>query len=120
MSDHPNSRAAFLSMLPHLTDLNRAIVECLLHERATIGGGLTCDEIEQIINRSHQSTSAALRALKKRGIVVETDRKRPTRSGRNAQVVALGRADKGHPALETPANPPTHQPDLFEKGPDYV
>ena len=49
-------------------------------------GGFTDDEIEQILEKSHQSISSARRGLSKNGVVVDSGKRRPTRSGCDAIV----------------------------------
>lgn len=49
--------------------------------------GLTCDEIEEKLNMSHQTVSARVRGLvRKGGFIVDSGKVRKTRSGRNAIV----------------------------------
>jgi hypothetical protein len=48
----------------------------------------TCDEIEQRLDMSHQSTSAAINKLMREGII-RANGQRPTRSGRMARVWEL-------------------------------
>jgi hypothetical protein len=52
------------------------------------GVGLTVDQIEQILNRTHQSVSARVNGLRDKGWVVDSGIKRTTRSGRKAIVWA--------------------------------
>jgi len=52
------------------------------------GVGLTVDQIEQILKRTHQSVSARVNGLRDKGWVVDSGIKRPTRSGRKAIVWA--------------------------------
>ena len=46
----------------------------------------TDDELEMITGMTHQSLSACRRGLVKEGLVEATGKKRPTRSGRAAQI----------------------------------
>jgi predicted transcriptional regulator len=48
--------------------------------------GHTCDEIEELLSMRHQTASARIRELELMGSIIKTERKRPTRSGRNARV----------------------------------
>jgi len=50
------------------------------------GVGLTVDQIEQILQRSHQSVSARVNGLRDKGWVVDSGFTRKTRSGRKAIV----------------------------------
>lgn len=48
--------------------------------------GLTVDQLEQLLNRSHQSVSARVNELRDKGWVVDSGERRKTRSGRSAIV----------------------------------
>lgn len=48
--------------------------------------GATCDELEQAFDMAHQTVSARFTELKLKGLVVDSGKKRPTRSGRAAIV----------------------------------
>jgi hypothetical protein len=48
--------------------------------------GVTCDEVEVREALAHQTASARIRGLYLKGLVVESGKKRKTRSGRNAIV----------------------------------
>lgn len=48
--------------------------------------GLTTDEVEAALERTHQSISARVNALKNAGWIIATEEKRKTRSGGQAQV----------------------------------
>lgn len=48
--------------------------------------GATCDEAEVHLGLRHQTSSARFTALNKRGDIVDSGRRRPTRSGRKAIV----------------------------------
>jgi predicted transcriptional regulator len=49
-------------------------------------GGLTCDEIEQLMNGRHQTISARVNELRDKGWIKDSGVKRRTRSGRRAIV----------------------------------
>lgn len=49
-------------------------------------GGATCDEVEVHTNMRHQNASARIVGLASRGLIVRTEEKRATRSGRKANV----------------------------------
>lgn len=51
--------------------------------------GMTSDDVEETLGLSHQTVSARCTELKKRGLVIESGRRRPTRSGRNAAVLIV-------------------------------
>jgi hypothetical protein len=49
-------------------------------------GGMTCDEVEHQLNRTHQSISARVNQLRDTGWIVDSGTRRNTRSGRKAIV----------------------------------
>jgi len=49
-------------------------------------GNATCDEIESLLDLSHQSCSARVTELKRDGLIEDTGEKRLTRQGRKARV----------------------------------
>jgi len=58
--------------------------------RAYIGStGATCDEVEQALKLSHQTCGPRIRELVQLGLVKDSGRRRPTRSGREAIVWIL-------------------------------
>lgn len=75
------SEAAAESVGPVTGRLRRQIY-ALICER----GGLTCDEVEALTGLAHQTASARIYELKKRGQIVDCGERRPTRSGRKAAV----------------------------------
>lgn len=48
--------------------------------------GLTCDEVEQLIQGNHQTISARINDLMKEGSIIDSNKRRKTRSGRDAIV----------------------------------
>jgi hypothetical protein len=52
--------------------------------------GRTCDEAEEITGARHQTISARVRELAQMGFIVDTGRRRATRSGRDARIYVLG------------------------------
>jgi hypothetical protein len=48
--------------------------------------GATCDELEQAFDLSHQTVSARLREMALGGLIVDSEKKRKTRTGRRAIV----------------------------------
>ena len=77
------SRAAFESIKPELSRI-RLQIASLLRE-----GELTDDELEERLGMRHQTVSATRRGMVKDGYVEATGDRRPTRSGRSAQVWRL-------------------------------
>lgn len=53
---------------------------------ATTKGGLTCDEVESLMNGKHQTISARVNELRDKGWIKDSGVRRPTRSGRKAIV----------------------------------
>ena len=56
--------------------------------------GLTCDDVEVSMSRSHQTISARIRELAQGGLVEDSGRRRFTRSGRTARVYVATAAGK--------------------------
>jgi predicted transcriptional regulator len=76
------SDLAATSVEPHLERLELLVRDAI----AGSPHGLTCDEVEQETGLSHQTASARLNSLWNDNLIVRTDRKRKTRSGRLAFV----------------------------------
>lgn len=79
----PTSRQAWESMIGPCAELDRAIMGAMA-SRADPGAGITCQEIETLTGRSHQSVSANLRHLVEDGLVEPTGAFGVTQSGRRA------------------------------------
>ena len=56
-------------------------------------GGATCDEAELGLGISHQTCSARFNDLKKQGLIEASGKRRPTRSGRMANVYNVDRSN---------------------------
>lgn len=54
--------------------------------KAYVFGGATDDEMERFLGRSHQSVSATRNTLVRKGYLVDSGHRRPTRSGNQAIV----------------------------------
>lgn len=54
-------------------------------------GDATCDEVEEALGLRHQTASARVYELVRSGRVIRTERRRRTRSGRNADVLEAAR-----------------------------
>lgn len=83
------STAAHASIKPSKATL-RLYVHRLIRSASQ---GATCDEIETETGLSHQTVSARVTELKRAGWVVDSGRRRPTRSGRSAAVLVAVRTD---------------------------
>jgi hypothetical protein len=79
------SALAWRSFLPVSPILDDMILAAL---RAS-SGGLTCQEIEGVIEREHQAVSGNLRHLVEKGRAFASGRKGTTRSGRAAIIWTL-------------------------------
>lgn len=77
------SREAALSVVPLLSGMASRILTAI---RARGTFGMTCDDVEVVLGMPHQTVSARFRDLFERGMIARTDKKRKTRSGRNAFV----------------------------------
>lgn len=59
---------------------------CYVHVLASGDVGVTCDEVEVIMNGRHQTISPRIRELVSEGRIIDSGRRRKTRSGRNATI----------------------------------
>lgn len=80
------SRAAARSMEPVAAAQEGRVLALFRQRRRE---GCTDDELEVYLGERHQSVSARRRALEQRGLIMKTEGKRPTRSGRAAYVYVL-------------------------------
>lgn len=80
----PTSKAAAESIQPTAAGLRARILGIIAGSRE----GMTCDEVEETTGLKHQTASARIRELALLG-VIQSNGKRPTRSGRNAVVWRL-------------------------------
>lgn len=77
------SRQAWQQMVPSVMgELDRLIVAAI---RDAGESGITCEEIEKKISRSHQSVSGNLRHIVERGVVTFNGGYGKTKSGRKAR-----------------------------------
>jgi hypothetical protein len=74
-------REAFESIDP--SHLRTKVLDSI---RASGRAGRTCDEVEEMLAMSHQTASARVNELAKLALIVDSGRKRKTRSGRGATV----------------------------------
>lgn len=77
------SRAAAASLRPVVGTIRRAVLDAVVASGAR---GVTCDELEASMEGRHQTVSPRLYELRNDGLVVDSSRKRRTRSGRMAIV----------------------------------
>ena len=90
------SREAAESIKPHANSISRKILDSIADSKA----GLTCDEAERRLGLSHQTCSARFRDLSscqppliRKAVNPDgTMIKRPTKSGRKAQVFIVSRS----------------------------
>lgn len=67
----------------HVSGADRMrIYKCILQSP----DGMTCDEIETLLEMRHQTVSARIRDLVLDGLIFDTEARRKTRSGRGARV----------------------------------
>jgi DNA-binding IclR family transcriptional regulator len=90
MNYQPTSRAAWRQWQEVSGDLDREILRVIA---AADERGITCEKIEERIDRSHQSVSGNLRHLVERGFVEDSGCKGVTRSGRAAIAWRLASGD---------------------------
>lgn len=82
-----NTSAQAAASIRKLAPTLRELV--LAHVKAA--GGATCDEIELVLHFTHQTASARVNELMRMGALVDSGKRRRTRSGRNATVWVLAR-----------------------------
>lgn len=75
------SKRAARSMVPHVERLERRVWDAI-----HVAAGLTSDEVEVQLALPHQTVSARIHSLMRRGNLRDSGRRRPTRSGRQAIV----------------------------------
>lgn len=80
--DNPESLAA--AATTHAARDRKLVLDQLRHAGTR---GMTCDELEQVLNLRHQTCSARCSELKRDGIVVTNGQRRKTRTGCNAAVL---------------------------------
>ena len=89
---NPESVEAFNSLHNRaLYDMEKTLLN-IIHLRGLYGA--TSDELEFLLDLKHQSVSARLSVLKKKGLLVPSVHRRRTRSGRNAR--RAPRPGQGH------------------------
>lgn len=91
------SEGASESMKDYAPRLRRLVYSKYLERD---GAELTCDEIEVIFNMRHQTASARIYELVKMGLLIDTGKRRLTRSGRKARVLTAKRLFVGKAQLE--------------------
>lgn len=109
------SEAAAKSMVGDASQLREFVYE-VIHGAGA--GGMTCDEVEVETSLRHQTASARIRELQQRGRLIDSHRRRPTRSGRHAIVWVVPETKPEVPipevesvTISTPSM--TNQPSLF-------
>ena len=76
---------AWMDHLPKRNQNLRRVVRALLDSK----GGMTCDEVETMTGMSHQSCSATISHASRRGLLLKSGLRRPTRTGSLAMVYVL-------------------------------
>lgn len=85
-SNRTTSKAAARSVAGTRPLLQEQVFRVISGKAGNSLGGATCDEVEKILEASHQSTSSAIRALVKAGRIIDSRTVRNTRTGRAAIV----------------------------------
>lgn len=78
----PTSRAAALSMAVQAPKQRGKVFEYV----ARFADGRTCDEVQAALDMLPQSASARIYELRRLGLIIDSGRTRPTRTGRAAVV----------------------------------
>jgi hypothetical protein len=81
---NPESAAAHVSIAGDKARILRNVIDYVTAQGRS---GSTCDEIEVALTLSHQTASARCTEALARGLLVRSEFKRPTRSGRKAAVL---------------------------------
>jgi predicted transcriptional regulator len=79
MTYQETSREAFESVKPKLPNLQSQVIKKIL-----LNGPSTCEELEHMLERSHQSVSATLTHLKADGVIEDSGERGITSTGRKA------------------------------------
>jgi hypothetical protein len=99
-SDDDTSRQAAERIEPHVAHLEAIVLQCVRDH-----GRITCDAVEIALSMKHQTASARLNGLERKGLVRRSGEKAKTRSGREA---ILWEPAEAPPArAETPAVTPS-------------
>jgi hypothetical protein len=77
------SREAYASVNP------QTLLGEIVYRLKESGEGMTCDDLEILLGRSHQSVSSCIRLGAKRRWIEDSGERNPTRSGRRAVVWRL-------------------------------
>lgn len=85
-AESDTSRDAAESMRDHVARLEGRVLAAI--EKA---GGATCDEVEVATGLAHQTASARVNGLMRKGRIYDSGERRKTRSGRNAAVWRVSR-----------------------------
>lgn len=74
------------SLQAHRSQKDKAPTDCMVvyNRLRKYPRGATCDRLEQALGMSHQTTSARLNDLARRGKIVDSGRREKTRTGRPA------------------------------------
>mgnify|MGYP001814868200 CR=1 FL=1 len=80
------SRAAADSMADSVGPLAQRCFDEIMVVFRNEGVGLTCDQIEQLVDGRHQTISARVNELRDKGWIMDSGNRRKTRSGRPAIV----------------------------------
>lgn len=99
------SMLAALSVAEHTSALRWKVYRLIAKEGLE---GLTCDEVEILTGLKHQTASARVYELHKGGYIVDSDKRRKTRSNRDAIVWVSFETDL-HLTPLTPAPEPQKQ-----------
>lgn len=80
------SIAAGKANLPRKGSMRRNIVQTLVAQHLDLDAGMTCDELERRLRKSHQTASPAVNHLEMCGWIYATDERRKTTLGEQAIV----------------------------------
>lgn len=80
------SIAASYSNMPRKGSMRRDVIQTLVAYHSQFDAGMTCDDLERRLRKSHQSMSPRVHELEKGGWIVDSKERKLTRSGQKAIV----------------------------------
>lgn len=102
-SNATTSRDAAVAIAPTAAGLRKLVAETVANHPQ----GLTCDELEVILNLRHQTCSARVHELVKSGHLVDSGATRSTRSARGTQAIVWVSGSVETVAVAAAAIPPS-------------
>ena len=89
MGYQETSREAYEYVKPKIPSIRDEIIKCII-----VNGPMTCEMIEDLLEKSHQTISACITHLHKDGSIMDSGEKGKTKSGRRAIKWGIGNASQ--------------------------